>query len=370
MPSPPPHRFEQVTVDQLRFDPENPRLPPNVNGEDELAVVEWMLSDAGLLELMGSIAHQGYFPGDPLLVCPWSENGDEPVYDADAEFKVVEGNRRLAALKLLSRRVDPPKRRESVLARADEASEQNLESVPCVLFAHRADVLDYLGFRHITGIKEWDPLEKARFLRQLRDRAAEAGEPMSNRDLARAIGSKGPYVGRLLAALAALEKLEQIPALREAVDIDDLPFSLLVAALNHDRIAYEFLRLDSADDPDLTGVDTEALADLGRWLFIKREDGRTALEDSRNLGWLGEIATHPDARAALDEGAPIHSAVLLAHTPEILIGEAFAEAYGPLSIADERADDLSTAPEPLVETAREIRSHSESIHEKLLAKSA
>ena len=324
-----------------------------------------MLADASLLELMASIATQGYFPGDPLLIAP-AEDSPKPTYSPDAAYRVVEGNRRLAALLLLTRRIVAPRRRKSVEQLVKDAEGHDLEAVPAVLFARRDDVLEYLGFRHITGIKEWDPLEKARFLSQLRERGTKAGKRPSNTELARSIGSKGPYVGRLLASLNALERLSKSRALSTAdLTIDDVPFSLLVAALNHDAIVKHLLKLDRADDPELTGVSTRGLNRLGKWLFVKRKDGRTALGDSRNLGLLDDVVKNPKAIAALDAGMNIQEAALLAHGPADVLLTALGEARRPLRIAKDQAGELERSTSELVESADETSELATELSEKV-----
>jgi|SRR5829696_9857245 len=130
-------------VSQLHVDPENPRLPDNVDGHDEAAVMACMLADATILELIYSIAVLGYFSGEPLLIAP----------DASDRLIVVEGNRRLAALRLLQDPSSAPSRKRAVEDAAKLAKAVPTR-VPCVRFENRNDILDYLGYRHITGIIE------------------------------------------------------------------------------------------------------------------------------------------------------------------------------------------------------------------------
>ena len=87
-------QIEFIDVDNLHFDPANPRLPSSVvDGKDDQAVITWMLKDASIIELMGSIGMKGFFPAEPLLVTRDPKR--------TKHFIVVEGNRRLAAVKLL-----------------------------------------------------------------------------------------------------------------------------------------------------------------------------------------------------------------------------------------------------------------------------
>jgi ParB-like chromosome segregation protein Spo0J len=50
-----------------------------------------MLSDATLIDLMASISENGFFSGEPIIVISNNDN-----------YTVIEGNRRLAAIKLLA----------------------------------------------------------------------------------------------------------------------------------------------------------------------------------------------------------------------------------------------------------------------------
>lgn len=102
-----------IPVSQLRFDPENPRLPSNIDGHSEQAVLAWMLEDATVLELLGSIGEVGYFPGEPLLVVPAADGNDV--------YIVVEGNRRLSAVKLLLNPESAPLRKNAVREAAKAA---------------------------------------------------------------------------------------------------------------------------------------------------------------------------------------------------------------------------------------------------------
>ena len=116
--SPPPQEIKWAPVESLEFDPENPRLPASVDRSDPSAVLRWMLEDASTLELMGSIGAQGYFAGEPLLTV--RRNGS---------WIVVEGNRRVAAVKLLLHPEEAPSRRRAV-AQVVDASKSRPRNLP------------------------------------------------------------------------------------------------------------------------------------------------------------------------------------------------------------------------------------------------
>lgn len=300
MPSNP--RFNLISIDELDFDPENPRLPERLNPSDRIEVLRFMLEDAGLIDLMGSIAKQGFFPGEPMLVSP-KQNGSGSI--------VVEGNRRFASCLLLAHpELAPTKRRQVTEVASIAESEGNVPlSVPCLQFEARSDILAHLGYRHVTGIKEWEPLAKARFLHQ-----RFSGEDGTNterfKSLARSIGSRSDYVGRLLTAYELYRRAESksfysIPG----IDSDSLDFSLLTSLLAYTAVV-NYLGLESSQDLTMAGLEDAHLEFLMAFVF-HRVEGRTALGESRNMRTLADVLDSPRARDALEGGAALSVAAAL-----------------------------------------------------------
>jgi hypothetical protein len=150
-------RRKRLPVDSLDLDPLNPRIivPP---GASQLELLTILYEEEALDELVASLVENGYFEEEPLVIVP---SGDR--------FKTVEGNRRLATLKLLldgrlRRRVGVPD-----WPKLTARQRSRLETVPCVIYRTRDEVVPFLGYRHITGAKKWAPFQKARFVAQLLD---------------------------------------------------------------------------------------------------------------------------------------------------------------------------------------------------------
>src|SRR5690349_18002174 len=81
-----------IALSHLHLDPENPRLPSNVSrGEKE--ILNYIASTTAIEDLVNAIATNNFFPGEPLVVVPHAQKPEH--------FVVVEGNRRLTALRLL-----------------------------------------------------------------------------------------------------------------------------------------------------------------------------------------------------------------------------------------------------------------------------
>jgi hypothetical protein len=189
-----------VAVENIKFDLKNPRLPTNVAEQDSQEVIlEWLVQQEKVVELMIAIGEQDYFPGEPLLVVKESSESED--------FVVVEGNRRLAAVKLLSKPELAPTRQRAVQRAAEDAEHKPAE-LPVLEFNTRDEILKYLGYRHVTGVETWDTLAKARYLEQLYGWTDEEDRDERFKALARQIGSRSDYVQRLLAGLAIYRQLE------------------------------------------------------------------------------------------------------------------------------------------------------------------
>ncbi len=311
--------IQEVSVDQLHFDPENPRLPLKLRGEGEPQVFAFLLRECSLIELMLSIGSQGFFPGEPLLVVPRDEGG----------YVVVEGNRRLAALKLLVRTDLPPVFVKQVQAARDAAVYKPV-SVPVLLFKRRDEILVYLGYRHITGVNEWGALEKARYLQQLSNRFGD--NPDRFKVLAKQIGSRADYVAQTLAALELVEIANDAGFFdKNKVDPDAIPFSLLTTALSYKAIG-DYVGLDSRDFFDREKIDSTRLNQLFTWIFLE-EGGRTRLGESRNLRALARVVSNEKALQSFIKGASLDEADVFTEGPLVLVRKMLLDAERRLSAA-------------------------------------
>lgn len=307
--APQPQSVRQISTVDLQFDPENPRFYRLNDASNVESVVEEMLDKEGAQNLMLSIGQKGYFAGEPLLVV--SVDGNSP-------FTVVEGNRRLAAVKLLNGEIPPPYRRRTSInqIRSDAAVQNFPVSLPCLVYKDRRDVLRYLGYRHITGIQEWDALSKARYLDELKNTFySEETRPAQLKALANEIGSRSDYVAQLLTALSLYLRAESthnffgLP-----ITARDIEFSYLTTALNYSSIC-EWLGLENKSDVDMPGLKEEKLKYAFGWFFSKDQLGRTVLGESRNLAELAVVVQSTEAVKVLLETNQLAEAYLYSDGP-------------------------------------------------------
>src|SRR5258708_9932630 len=149
---------------------------------------------------MGSIGEKGFFSGEALL-------GIND-YKHAGKFIIVEGNRRLTAVKLLHNPNLAKRKIGSIKLVSDEAKIKP-DKLPVLLFDQKKEILDYLGFKHITGVKQWSALAKAKHLRELQTQYKDTDIPAADqyKQLAKAIGSRSDYVRELLIGLDVYDKI-------------------------------------------------------------------------------------------------------------------------------------------------------------------
>lgn len=263
-------QIEVRDVETLLLDWRNPRLALDKDPGPE-ALLKRMYELESLEELATSLVRNGYFWEEPLVVVRSTRPGF---------FVAVEGNRRLSALKLLT---DPKARKRVGAEDFPEASTiqtARLGKVPTVLYGSRAEVVPFLGFRHITGTKKWDTYSKARYIAQL----IEASKSMT--DIEEAIGDTERTAKRLYQSYVLYNQIvEELDLIQRAIREN---FSLLEVALGQQAIK-TFLgvskglpkgRISSIVPEERL----EQLRQLVSWLFGNKERGELrVISDSRQI---------------------------------------------------------------------------------------
>ncbi|UKE73248.1 ParB N-terminal domain-containing protein [Xanthomonas graminis] len=302
-----PFVIEKVPVDQLLLDPENPRLPSELQGASQLKMLQYIARSEAVEDLMAAIGRNGFFEGEPLVV--YRHAGEEG-------YRVIEGNRRLASVKLLN---DPSlyAKRPGLAEIAKETPPGHKpKSLPVVIVPRRDDALPYLGSRHIVGVKAWEPLPKARYMLQLFQSTDRKRLPTDRyKDVARQIGSgkRSDYVKKNLNALAVFDVIKSADFFGdEEAEETNFSFGVLYTALDAKPIAGHagVISYDAATDMVVTDnhpivnpktLSKSGIRDLYDWCFRRNDDGETILGESRNIHKLAAALKSPAATRVLRE---------------------------------------------------------------------
>lgn len=342
--------FENVSLDHLFLDDQNPRLPKSLQGSSEKEILEYMLLDASLIELMLAIGKNDFFPGEQLLV----------VKDSGDNYKVIEGNRRLSAVKLLSNPQLVTVQKSKIQQAVDEAEYKPTE-IPCLIFETEAEIHNYLGYRHITGIKEWKLLEKARYLFELwKNQYSNLNLNDAAKELAKSIGSRKDYVKRILVGYQVFDKIQD-EAYFKIPGLDDTTFyfNYIADSLNKPYIAdYLGLNVRNIDDIEEVTINEKHLENWTRWLFEKNTEGRTRLiGDSSSLTVLNSVLGVAAARTAfVEKGVSLDNALELTGETENQFLNFINLALSNLEQADRLVVKADVRYNEVADQLKEIRS--------------
>jgi ParB-like nuclease domain len=111
-------------------------------------------------ELKKSIRTNGYVPMERIIVVPYKYK--------QKTFLVIEGNRRVAALKSLLR-----ENQETVI-HLDPSEVKSYSKIPCAILQAEGNDLEHverviMGIRHIAGPREWGAYQQAQLITELHD---------------------------------------------------------------------------------------------------------------------------------------------------------------------------------------------------------
>lgn len=306
-----------LSVDRLFLDSQNPRLPEEAYGKNEEDLVRILYNQFYIDELAESMSRNGYFDEEPLVAVPIGTPDDLQNYDSetasererfeqfidgeDTNFTVVEGNRRLATVKLL---LNPEMQQKAKVSRSfpelNQAIANDIKILPVIVYSNRESVIPYLGVRHIVGIEKWDPFAKARYIAKNIEKTTENGVAVADaiKEIQAQIGDSQQGVLKSFTSFRLLKQAQ------ESFDYDIRlatanKFSLLTLAIGQLPLR-EYLGL-----PQLSKIEdfespvkadkVSNLEDLLTWLF---GDGRNlpVIKESRDITkYLKEVVRNEEA---------------------------------------------------------------------------
>ncbi|OAH98485.1 hypothetical protein A1353_02310 [Methylomonas methanica] len=271
-------------------------------------------------ELVQSIAASGFFPHEALIVA----------FEQDKNI-VIEGNRRLAAVKVL---LNPELATDNGwdIPKLSSEARKSLNFLPAIK-SDRKDSWRFLGFKHVNGPAKWSSYAKAAYIAEVH---REYQIPLA--DIANQIGDRHNTVQRLFRGLMVLEQAEQAKVYhRDDRFRQRLAFSHLYTGLDYEGIG-EFLNIAPKGVEAGAPVPSDKLNELGEfctWLYGSKKRQIPPVVESQNpdLRRLNAIVSNREAIAALRAGESLSKAFEISRPPTALFEEALLTAKRELSAA-------------------------------------
>lgn len=358
--------IKYAKLDELRLDPTNPRLGRNNVGRDvKQGKVLELMKDWTLDELAVSFLESGFWPHEALLVV------NENLYGKPG-LVVVEGNRRVAALKYLYDALhdNPVSKKWAEIAKGVTPPKQLFEKIPYILINSRRDIEAFLGFRHVTGIKEWKPAEKAEYIAKLIENRS-----MTYEEVSRKIGSKTPVVRQHYISYRLLLQMED----QEDISLKHVEdkFSVLYLSLRSAGVN-KYLQIDIKSGPKqalrpVPRSHLKALTKFALWLFGDDETP-PMVRESRQVDDFGTILESREAVKYLERSdkPSFETAFRLAGGDEPEVIRLIEKAADNIELALGRAhhyvksEKLATAVERLGTDALQLLGIFQNIYSKLI----
>ena len=338
---PPPTELEPG---RLSLDRKNPRLAelgiaPNAS-EPDLIKVLW--ENMAVAEIALSIVENGFFKFEPLFAT--LEGG---------RHVVIEGNRRLAAVKII---LDDALREHvgaATLPKASPSLRAQLNTLP-VIVCSREDVWQFLGFKHVNGPQSWESYAKGQYVAWVRN---TLDVPLS--EIARRIGDEHDTVERLYRCLMLLEQAEETDVFQRSDRWKKhFSFSHLYTGLNYKGFQ-DYLGVDNKTPEKKRPVPAGKVKNLGAlctWLFGSKTQNREPLVLSQNpdLRRLDEALQSPGGRRALEQGLPLQVSLEIGRGDDRVFREALVAAKQALQKARGTVLTGFDGDTDLLQTAKEI----------------
>jgi len=278
--------YKTVDVNALRFDPENPRLGGAIRSGDDEEVQERIRKHLCeiphyALDLVGSIVENGFLPYEPLIV---RQEGER--------FVVIEGNRRLAAVKSIL---------SAPAERYPQAVRDALAEIPVLVFPDGVqhgdsdEVLRYLGVKHLFGFRDWPPYSKAMFLDK---------RIVTKKDLVQVLKELNITKQEAARYLIPYRLRRMAKQIFRKVNAED--FWSLAESFGRKNIrAYIELDVDRRS-MRIKEYNSAKLRHLTKFLYGKNR----RVTDTRQLSNLSRVLGSADAARELERGAPLDEALI------------------------------------------------------------
>ena len=313
----------EIPISRILLDDQNPRLVQYTSGIEDLSqfdLIKILQENFDTETIAMSLSENGYFDEEPLIVVPNNLpaeiNLDEYSYEDavqvlqdytakhDLTFTVVEGNRRVSSIKLLTDSELRSKLGIEKIYPKVESKEiiKDISKVPCIVYPNRDKVTNYLGVRHIAGLLKWEAFAKAAYIANTIENEVKKGKSIADaiKEVQNKVGDRSDILKKQFVAYKLWKEAKE-----DLSKFDTQPilykFSLLNVLYNSPLIR-EYIGVKSYSEIDFEKrivplTKLNEFESLLTWVFgNKFKNERPVLTDSRLVtNTLSHVVQSPDA---------------------------------------------------------------------------
>ena len=364
-----PETTTRVPVERLHLDRENPRLVDGPAAAADEAIIARLYRSAELDELLQSISANGYLDIEPLVVMAVPVAAPVKRVAEGDEFVVLEGNRRLATLRLLrepelANRIKRQERTRIAVPAIDDARRKTLDEVSVYRVADRKRARAFIGFKHINGPAKWNAYAKARFAATWYRSNGDSLDEIAN-----AIGDRHDTVKRMVSAIYVLEQARE----RELFDIEErydrkFNFSHLYTALSRSEYMH-YLGLDvgwARHDPKPNQIPPDKLDRLKQvlvWIYGAKPDDKRPVVRSQNpdIKLLGEVLANAEGLHVLETTGRLDDAHVSTEPADSRLTASLLRARSAIREASHAVRAYDGQDQSLFDIAQDVRATAEMV---------
>lgn len=353
------NQIEKISPENLSFDLKNPRisefkLDANVPEQD---VIDILWNVMGVEEIVLSIKASGFFTHEPLIAIK-----------SDGKNIVIEGNRRLAAVKCILN----PKLADSITGinkntlQVSKEIKKELEVLPVIFVEDRKDAWKFIGFKHINGPAKWGSYAKAQYISEIKNVFG-----ISLPEIASQIGDTNKIVSKLYQALQVIEQAENLNLFqRDDIQASRLYFSHLYTALGYegyrDFLGIKNIPVDKQNPVPKTNY--KELEELLLWLYgSERKEIQPKLNTQNpDLRYLEAVIKNREAIHALRDGRSLYEAYEISQPKNQTFEQSLLEAKRSLQKAQSyMTEGFNGEDEQLLKLAGSVAQIADDLYEAM-----
>jgi DNA-binding transcriptional MerR regulator len=287
-------KIKPKRLSELNLDIRNPRLSEygitEKSKEEDILTILW--DEMAVNELMYSIVSNGFWDYEPLIVI--KEGG---------KWVTIEGNRRLAAVKLIHNNSAIDRKIPThIVEKIDKDLIDNTIDIPVIEVTSREDAWRFVGFKHVNGPAKWGSFAKAKYIAEIHN---DFNIPIEA--IAYQIGDTNKTAQKLYQGLMILEQADREKVYKyDDIQANRIYFSHLYTGIQREGIR-KYLDLAEAEEENPNPVPNSKLKELGQvleWLFGSKRNDTQPIIRSQNpdLKYLDEVLQSSEATLALKSG--------------------------------------------------------------------
>ena len=287
---------QTTELEKVLLDPNNPRLAvvkitpdSRVHEESVQKATQEKLETNGIDDLVLSIKRYGFVQSDPIVVRSAPQS----------RFVVLEGNRRVASLRKLS------KLQQSGEINLEKLILDSMRTLQVLVYEGKDPDIAWLlqGLRHMSGTKPWPPLQQAAFVakieEQMKKQGKRRGHPPGIPTVGKAAGVTTGTATRLLMGVYGFRQAKEDEEFGSKLKDDQ--FSFFFEVIFRDQTLQKWL---GWDEVSRKFKNTDNLRKFLSWITPPNGGGEARITralDARDV--LPEILSNPDFLRQFERGS-------------------------------------------------------------------